>query len=338
MPRPVNSAGGDSRPGAGPAAGRVLPAALDPVESACLTAFFRDRLRRLDPLPPGPLPEPFSSLSGRPLPRRPRALILDVYGTLLVSGAGEVGTAAGPRCGVSLLGSVLRDFGLEADPEGFEARFQAEILADHEAARGSGLCWPEVDSAALLARITGKPLGEARLLGAAREAVLNPAFPMPGAEAFLTGARKAGLALGIVSNAQYYTVPVLEAAFGRSLADLGFEPGLCVWSWRLGRAKPDPELFRILSRALAERGMEPEEAVYVGNDILNDISSARSEGYRTALFAGDARSLRLRTEDPRTEGVLPDTVLTSFLGAGTVFRISGRDPFLCAPLAPGRGP
>lgn len=308
--------------------------ALDPEEHARLVSFLRDRTRGVDPLPP-PLPEPFSSLAGRLLPRRPRALILDVYGTLLSSGAGEVGTAVETGGGSSAaLAEVLREFGVETGAGEFEARLGREIRGDHDIARGAGIPWPEVDGAAILARMTGKSLPEARLLGAAREAALNPASPMPGAAELLTRARKAGLVLGIVSNAQYYTVPVLEAAFGRSLADLGFAPELCVWSWRLGRAKPDPELFRVLARALGERGIRPEDAVYTGNDLANDIAPARACGFRTALFAGDARSLHLRFGDPRAEGVLPDTVLSTFRGAEAVFRLGGRNTFLRVPRVP----
>ena len=47
--------------------------------------------------------------------------------------------------------------------------------------------------------------------------------------------------------------------------------------------------------------------------MLNDIMPAQQLGMRTALFAGDARSLRLRLEDPRVEGVRPDVVLTELI-------------------------
>lgn len=307
-------------------------------ELARLTAFFRERSAAVEPLPTPPLPERFSTLVGKPLQRRPRALILDVYGTLLVSGAGEVGTAA-PASDSSDGGleGILREFGVAGGAAAFEGRLRREIERVHGDARAAGIPYPEVDGAAVLARLTGKPLAEARLLGAARESALNPASPMPGARELLSGARRAGLALGIVSNAQYYTLPALEAAFGTSFERLGFDPELCVWSWRLGRAKPDPELFRILARALETRGVALNQAVYVGNDLLNDVLPAKTEGFGTALFAGDARSLRLRPDDPRTEGLLPDTVLPSFLGASAVFRLGGRDPFLCLPRGPGDG-
>ncbi len=320
--------GGQADPDPCPESGLHLPEALDPAEHARLVSFFRERTRRIEPLP-SPLPEPFASLAGRHLPRRPRALILDVYGTLLSSGAGEVGTAAeAGEDSSAALAEVLREFGVETGAEEFEARLIRGIRGHHDTARAAGIPWPEVDGAAILARMTGKSLPEARLLGTAREAVLNPASPMPGAADLLTRARKAGLVLGIVSNAQYYTVPVLEAAFGRSLADLGFSPDLCVWSWRLGRAKPDPELFRVLARALGERGIPPGDAVYAGNDLVNDIAPARACGFRTALFAGDARSLRLRAGDPRAEGILPDTVLPTFLAAEAALRLGKRYPFL----------
>jgi putative hydrolase of the HAD superfamily len=39
--------------------------------------------------------------------------------------------------------------------------------------------------------------------------------------------------------------------------------------------------------------------------------SAGRVGFRTALFAGDARSYRPRQGDPRVESVVPDLVITS---------------------------
>jgi len=44
--------------------------------------------------------------------------------------------------------------------------------------------------------------------------------------------------------------------------------------------------------------------------MLNDIYPANAIGFQTALFAGDQRSLRLRTDDPRCVNLKPDLVLT----------------------------
>ena len=71
-------------------------------------------------------------------------------------------------------------------------------------------------------------------------------------------------------------------------------------------------LYEIAVERLASRGIPPCEALYVGNDMLNDIMPAARLGFRTALFAGDARSLRLREGDPRSGArVEPDVVLAS---------------------------
>ena len=51
--------------------------------------------------------------------------------------------------------------------------------------------------------------------------------------------------------------------------------------------------------------------LYVGNDLRNDIWPASLTGCRTALFAGDARSLRLREDDPRYASVDPDRIVTA---------------------------
>ena len=47
--------------------------------------------------------------------------------------------------------------------------------------------------------------------------------------------------------------------------------------------------------------------------MLKDVWTAAQAGCRTALFAGDERSLRLRKDDPRTQGLRPDVVLTELV-------------------------
>jgi putative hydrolase of the HAD superfamily len=44
--------------------------------------------------------------------------------------------------------------------------------------------------------------------------------------------------------------------------------------------------------------------------MLNDIFPAKITGFQTALFAGDKRSLRRRTDDPRCRNLKPDLVVT----------------------------
>jgi putative hydrolase of the HAD superfamily len=138
----------------------------------------------------------------------------------------------------------------------------------------------------------------------------NPVWPMPNLEGCLSKLRSAGLALGIVSNAQFFTPELFPALLNHTLQQLGFSPALEFYSYRFGQAKPGRFLYEQARQALSSMSISADEVVYVGNDVLNDVTPARQVGFRTALFAGDARSLRLREGDPRVAGVAADLVLT----------------------------
>jgi putative hydrolase of the HAD superfamily len=194
-----------------------------------------------------------------------RAVLFDIYGTLLRSAAGEI----------------------HPDPA-----IRALIEKAHAA---SPHPFPEVDIREIHAAMhPGLPAAEIERLALAHEQAVNPVTAMPGAVETLRELASRGVTLGLVSNAQFYTVPVLEACLGSSLADLGIDPELCVLSYQERRAKPDTHLFEVARGRLIERGVRTEEALYVGNDVRNDIEPAKAAGFRTLLFAGDESSLRLR--------------------------------------------
>jgi putative hydrolase of the HAD superfamily len=107
---------------------------------------------------------------------------------------------------------------------------------------------------------------------------------------------------------------MFPAFMGKTHAELGFDPDLCAWSFQLLEAKPSVNLFRgVVERLQHSYNIAPEEALYVGNDMLNDIWPAAQLGLKTALFAGDQRSLRLRENDPRCSGLEPDIIITKLL-------------------------
>ncbi|MBN1243038.1 MAG: HAD family hydrolase [Spirochaetales bacterium] len=315
---------------------RVAPVPPDAAELSVLSAIFRARALPVEPLPPPALPGSFASLLGRALPRRPRAILFDVYGTLLSSDAGEVGVhrasveAVAPRDARSSrrhrLDAALAAFGVTLGPEEFESEFARVVRRIHAEGRSRGLVQPEVDAPAVVAEITGFDARRAREFCVERECAVNPAAAMPGAAELLARAKAAGLLLGLVSNAQFYTPLALEAAFGATLDELGFDPAVRVLSHELGAAKPDRAPYALAAALLAEKGVRPEDAVMVGNDLANDVEPARELGFMTALFAGDGRSLRLGRSRLRAEAggsgtdagsgapppSLPDTVLPDF--------------------------
>lgn len=241
-----------------------------------LREFVRDQLRPLEVIESA-MPPKLVPLSGI------RAIVFDLYGTLLISAAcGHANDAADPE-GLPGFGDVFWDL----------------VRQDHTARRAAGTAHPEIEVrelwAATLARL-GHPVPDADALEyeiLAHECRANPVWPMPAALETLVGLRSLGFTLGIISNAQFYTRPVMEGLFGGTLEGLGFDPGLQVFSFEESEGKPSPRLFEIIRERAALRGVAPSEILYIGNDFRKDVLPARAAGFRTALFAGDARSLRL---------------------------------------------
>ena len=238
-----------------------------------------------------------------------QALVFDIYGTLVVSGSGDIGVTDAEQKGTAMR-SILRDFQIEIpDQESLSDRFVELITQDHARSRRNGIEHPEVEIRDIWGTLLGSE--DSALLEAtatAYECTSNPVWPMPGAEELLATAHRDGLTLGIVSNAQFYTPLLFEAFFGASLARIGFDPDLCFFSYQFKQAKPGDWLYEQLRDALAAREIDPGAVLYVGNDALKDIHPAATLGFRTALFAGDRRSYRPRPE--MTALRPPDAVIT----------------------------
>lgn len=264
----------------------------------------RRYLRPLEPIPTG-----MQAVFPRMGPRR--AILFDVYGTLLVSGAGEAGRVQAQPPGMDRLPELLKRYGIEHAPRKLQSMVCQAIAADHRRQRAKGIDFPEVDIVRIWQAIIGlRNRSVAKAFALTYELITNPVFPMPGALTLIRFFKERGMPMGIVSNAQFYTPIVLAWFFGRDGHDSGFDPRLHFYSWREGCAKPSAILFDRAKATLASMGVPTESALYVGNDMRNDIQPAAEAGFRTALFAGDRRSLRLRREDEQCRDASPDWVVT----------------------------
>lgn len=92
----------------------------------------------------------------------------------------------------------------------------------------------------------------------------------------LSRLRRAGLLLGVVSNSDGRVEDALKAAGLRQYFDVVVDSGL------LGVEKPDPRIFHA---ALAALGVQPEEALYVGDLFEVDVVGARAAGIEAVLLA-----------------------------------------------------
>lgn len=259
-----------------------------------------------------------------------RAVVLDVYGTMVISASGDIGLAAS-KMNHKTFQKVVHALGVRLTS--FQAKelcfhFYEAIRQRHAAGRSEGCAYPEVDivdvwrdaidQAGLAAIIDTDGTAAMRRMAVEFEMRTNPVWPMPGVMDAVQQLLDKNKILGIVSNAQFYTPLMLEVLLGRSVCALGFDAADCVWSYVEGEAKPSEKLFAKLLTAMMARGIKASQVVYVGNDMLNDMYTARKSGCRTILFAGDARSLRLREEDERCCGWSPDAIVTTWQSIGKV--------------------
>ena len=196
-----------------------------------------------------------------------RAVLLDALGTLV-----ELQPPA-PR-----LQRLLHDFGFEVSEEQAAAGFMAEIAyyLDHHL-DGSD---PE-----RLERLRDRCADEMRrALGiseldhpTARRVMLEALefTPYPDVEPALRDLRERGMTIVIASNWDCSLPEWL-----RPTGILGLVDDV-VTSAEVGAAKPSPRVFE---RALGIAGVEPADALHVGDKVDNDIEGAAAAGIRGVLL------------------------------------------------------
>lgn len=252
-----------------------------------------------------------------------RVVLFDIYGTLLISSSGDL-QAKGDERAADAFVTVLGHMGLSLACSGTEGlnQLRQTIETEHQRARAAGIEYPEVEIRAVwtqtLTRMHGLGLVDAgwqqvdvTRLALEYELRANPVWPMPHARDCLVRLFGSGLRLGLISNAQFMTPQLLSVLLNENQKPhFEWDAELQFFSWQLGRAKPGMKMFHAAVERLSTRDIQPDETLYVGNDMLNDIWTGQRAGFRTALFAGDQRSLRWRLDDPRIRSVEPDLVVT----------------------------
>jgi putative hydrolase of the HAD superfamily len=234
-------------------------------------------------------PRPTSLQAGGVLKDDVRCILFDVYG----------------------LEKLLQKFGIQKAPHVILDDFFTAIDNDHKKQRANGVDFPEVKVDRIWMQVLNiSDMDIVRAFAVEFELMANPVYPMPHLEALLAGCRELNLALGIISNAQFYTPHLFKWLLGAAPEDLGFHPQLLLYSYKFGYAKPSTHMFEAAVAKLQNMGIPVKAALYLGNDMRNDIYPAQKVGFQTALFAGDARSLRLREDDPLCKNITPDIVVT----------------------------
>lgn len=311
-------------------------------ETEAALASYSDKLHTLIQSRTAPLaPLPTDTPPALSVSEAVKAVVFDIYGTLLISGSGEVGTATdttNPATATLPFYQAFRaiDFTPPISAEKFNkvcTKLYIEAIQQrHSELKQSGVEYPEVDILEIwqsiwssLEQTRGSELRPYTLIKLALEYELaaNPTWLMPNVRKTVHTLSQAGFRLGIVSNAQFYTPLILETLLDEPLHEAGFSRELRVWSYQTGFAKPSPRIFDPLLETLhTTHGIFPREVLYVGNDMLNDVYTAAAAGCKTALFAGDRRSLRLRQENSLVQSLQPDAIITDITQLHQIVELS----------------
>jgi len=206
---------------------------------------------------------------------------------------------------------LLQKFNIRKTPRDIVNELHVAIEDKHRQLRNEGIEYPEIEIDQIWKRILEfKDLEYVRRFAIEYELIVNPVYPMPYLKKTLAFCREQNLAMGIISNAQFFTPLLFEWFLHASPEDLGLHSELIFLSYQLGHAKPSLVPFEKAAGVMNAMGLSTDASLYVGNDMLNDIYPAKQLGFQTALFAGDKRSLRLRTDDARCINLSADLVLT----------------------------
>jgi len=262
--------------------------------------------------PFSPLPTPLNQ-SGK-LDKKIKCVLFDIYGTLFISDSGDIVAAKKVLQKTDKIEHLLEKFKIKRNAKTLLKDFFETIEKQHEKLKKKGIDFPEIEIDKIWMHIIGNDNPErARAFALEFELIFNPVYPMPNLKEVLIELKSRHITLGIISNAQFFTPYLFDWFLESDLKHLGFEPNLILFSYKFGYAKPSSFLFEVASSKLKEMNIPTDSVLYVGNDILNDIYPAQNTGFKTGLFAGDARSLRLRQDEPTCSGISADIVITDLV-------------------------
>lgn len=266
-----------------------------------------------------------------------KAFVFDVYGTLLISDSGDIDESV---LSTSNLIEAFRASDIKFTENGDSSKellqqilneFRLSVKEFHEQERSPDKPYPEIDISAVWEDILKAHQKQLiienplciKCFVFVFEVLSNHIYPMPGMKELLGRLEMLKYPLGIISNAQFYTPVILNYFLHDSVSEneqvAPFDPDLTVFSYKHMRSKPDMYLFQLLKDQCQQKyGLFPDEILFIGNDMFRDIYPAFLAGFKTALFAGDTKSLRLRQDKPELKKIVPDFIITDLMQLLTI--------------------
>ncbi len=256
------------------------------------------------------LPVPTSAQPMNNLRSPIQAILFDIYGTLFISASGDISKAQTNPDHISTINALLEKYKISLNYTQLNELLVHAIKSDHAASKKKGINFPEIKIEQIFMHLLSlNDLEIARQFAVEYEMIVNPVYPMPHLRNTLQDLKTNNVPMGIISNAQFFTPHLFDLFCDDFPKNLGFNPNLIFYSYEHGYAKPSLFLFEQAYAELYRLGINPDNVLYVGNDMLNDIYTAHTIGFQTCLFAGDSRSLRLREDRLECASLKPDAII-----------------------------
>jgi len=240
-----------------------------------------------------------------------KAVLFDIYGTLFISSSGDI-TVAKEKVKLKKLKRLLKKYNINIDAEEVLNKYLSGIESSHDFLKKKGIDFPEVQVDEIWMSILKiEEMKLAKRFAVEYESIFNPVWTMPYLKELLEACRSMKLLMGLISNAQFFSPLLFNVFYNHTIEELGFSTELIFLSYRYSYAKPSLFLFEKARDTLVKIGVDAKNALYVGNDKLNDIYPAKKVGFQTALFAGDKRSLNLRESSEDVKKISSDIIVTN---------------------------
>lgn len=254
-----------------------------------------------------------------------QCVAFDFYGTMFISGAGGIGVdneqkaTYQPYLREALKRAGFSNSSTTATKKGV-LEFQKTIEQSVKRKKEEGVnfpepniieVWQEVLTALAKLNFIKGPITKNQAIWVAVEFEFraNTVWPVPSLRNTLEELLNRQITLGILSNSQFYTPLTFEALIGQATDDFGFDPDLQKWSYQEGIKKPSARFYSTFTDELSAKNVAAGEVLYVGNDLFKDIIPAKKMGMKTALYVGDTRSLRHKSEDLACPDHQPDIII-----------------------------
>lgn len=264
-------------------------------------------IKPLSPLPTALRPR------GR-LEEKIRCILFDIYGTLFISGSGDISITRQQSRQTQKFETLLDKYQINKPSQTILNDLFFAIEREHKRQKNKGRDFPEVEIDRIWARVLDiREIDRVRSFSVEFELIVNPVYPMPNLKKTLSACKHSNVLMGIISNAQFFTPYLFDWFFESNPKDLGFNSNLIFYSYKYGHAKPSTFMFDLAAKQLEDMSISKHSVLYIGNDMLNDIYPAKKLGFKTGLFAGDARSLRLRENNPKCKYLSADIIITDLV-------------------------